>query len=497
VRRFWGPYLAILCDRERDRVLIVRDPLGARACYVSAAERFQVLFTDLADWAELCALAIDNDYLRLFLAHPRFTAERTGLAGVSEILPGMLYCWERTRTRKRLLWAPHPPPRETAHLSFDEAARRLRESAEACGAAWAQAGAPIVHRLSGGFDSSAALACLVRGGANDIVCINERACDVPEGDEFEAAARVARHFGAPLQAIVCRADQADYRRLALAPATPKPSLADLSFADPNALEALPAEGLSVLTSGQGGDQVFSRRPLLDALADALRDGCAWSELKRIAMDSARLSGKPLAFLIGEAWAGAVRDQRAALMRAMAQPGEAASKARQEALELVLDHPWIAEVDHRGPARALRAFNFIDLNYYQRPTVLSATSIAAPVFAAQPMLETVLAIPPHLMQQGGLDRALARAAFGDLLPPSALARTRKGDTTRYFVRAIGANREYLRAILEGGALAGRGLVDAADVARDLAKPEGPAMFRLLTALVAEAWIGRIKALAPAR
>ncbi len=495
VERFWGPYLVALLDLERDRVLILRDPMGARPCYFAELGSVRVMFTDLHAWSALCSLEIDLEYLRLFLAHPRLVLERTGIVGVEEAAPGRLYAWERTRTTQAQLWAPQPPSRKDCQLGFNDAAALLSSTAQTCGAAWAKAGLPIVHRLSGGMDSGAALACLVKGGATDIVAINERPQEIPEADEFEAAGRTARCLGVPLLEVSCVASAVDYRRLLDAPAAPKPSLADLSFADPSVLFVFDQDRAVLLTSGQGGDQVFSRRPLLDGAADAIRDGRPWNEVLQIIMDGARLSGKSAAFMLEETWRGLTESQQRSLVRAMGIHGEAKHSMRRKAMECSFEHPWVADIDHRGPGRALRALNLIDLNFYQMPTLLSTRSIAAPIFTSQPMVETVLRMPPYLMQRGGSDRAMARKAFSDLLPGLNLARTIKGDTTRHFVRVLSSNRTYLRDLLQSGELVMKGLFDQVELTSDLARPEGPALFRLLGALVAESWIARIKALPP--
>ena len=493
VERFWGPYLVALLDLERDRVLILRDPMGARPCYFAELGRVRVMFTDLHAWSALCTLEMDLEYLRLFLAHPRLVLERSGIVGVEEAAPGRLYAWERTRTTQTQLWAPEPPSRKDAQMAFDDASALLRSTAESCGVTWAKAGLPIIHRLSGGMDSGAALACIVKGGATDIVAINERPHEIPEADEFEAAARTAGCLGVPLLEVPCAASAVDYRRLLDAPAAPKPSLADLSFADPSVLFVFDQDRAVLLTSGQGGDQVFSRRPLLDGAADAVRDGRSWPEVLQIIMDGARLSGKSAAFLLAQTWQGLTQSQQRSLGRAMGIEAESRDSMRRKAMECSFEHPWVAGIDHRGPARALRALNLIDLSFYQRPTLLAVRSIAAPIFASQPMVETVLRIPPYLMQRGGSDRALARKAFSDLLPGLNLTRTTKGDTTRHFVRVLKANRAYLRDLLQSGELVQRGLVDPVQLTSDLGRPEGPALFRLLSALVAESWIARIKAL----
>lgn len=495
VEKYWGPYLAIINDAERDRVLILRDPLGARACYFAELPGVNVMFTDVGDWAKLTTLKIDDPYLALFLRHTRIEGARTALIGVTEAIPGVLYRWERSGPAQSVVWAPWPPKQDRAIFDFEEARVALRRSAEDSAGAWAHAGLPIVHRLSGGFDSSAAFACLVRAGVDDIVCINERPVNLPEGDEFDAAASVAAHFGVQLHGLTFDPERADYAAIQSAPATAKPSPADMAFASAEITSVFDRQRLYALTSGQGGDQIFSRRPLTDGAADAIRDGRTWAEIKRIVWEEATLSRKPLADIVRRTWLGLVRPQDRRVADMLNTHSDARDGDTGAALTYQLAHPWLRDIEHRGPSRSYRALNMLDLAFYQRPTPASAHSIAAPVFASQPLVETILRIPPYLMQQGARERALARAAFADLLPASTLDRTRKGDTTRHFQRALGTNLAYLRSFLSCGELMQRGLLDRVRLEEDLAAPEGRAMFRLSAALVAESWIARITALPP--
>jgi len=493
VDRYWGPYLAVINDSERDRVVMMRDPLGARACYFTHLPGVNMMFTHVDDWARLSAVAIDEEYLALFLRHTRIEGARTALCGVTEAIPGVVYRWERNGSAQSIGWAPWPPERDAAIFDFDAARRALRGSAEAAAFAWAHADLPIVHRLSGGFDSSAALACLVRRGASDIECVNERPVNVPEGDEFDAAARIAAHLGIKLHALMFDADDANFAAIQRAPVTAKPSPADMAFASSDVTKLFCGERLYALTSGQGGDQVFSRRPLTDGAADALRDRRTVAEVKRILWDEARLSGKSLAEILHKTWLGLVERPERRITDLLNTHADARDGDASAALIYQLEHPWLRDIDHRGPARSFRALNMLDLAFYQRPTPASAHSIAVPLFASQPVVETVLRIPPYVMQQGGHMRALARAAFDDLLPPSTLNRTRKGDTTRHFQRALDKNLGFLRSFLADGELVRRGILDPANLEQDLAAPEGRAMFRLSASLVAESWIARIKAL----
>src|SRR5690606_430428 len=54
MQKCWGGYLAIVVDAARDRILIARDPMGARRCFVreDQGDGVRVVFTDYADIAQ-------------------------------------------------------------------------------------------------------------------------------------------------------------------------------------------------------------------------------------------------------------------------------------------------------------------------------------------------------------------------------------------------------------------------------------------------------------
>jgi asparagine synthase (glutamine-hydrolysing) len=264
-------------------------------------------------------------------------------------------------------------------------------------------------------------------------------------------------------------------------------LADLSFANAVAIPCI--EGEVLATSGQGGDQIFARRPSLDSAGDAIRDGLPLSEIWRILEDNARASGKPLTRILKETWRGLTMRQAQYLVQAW---GDAVD-AGDEVNGAMIQHPWLRDA-LCGPSRAQRILNLVDLPYYHAPNVLSARYPTVPVIASQPIVETALSIAPYVMQQGGGDRALARAAFADVLPNAQLQRTRKGDATRYFAAVVDANLNFMRDILCDGELVRRRLVDSEVIAADLARPlQGGAIYRLTDAMVAEIWIRRVETL----
>lgn len=486
----WGGYLAIVVDNTRDRILIMRDPMGARPCFVreEQGDGVRILFTDFEDVAEWSPLqSIDEEFLRLFLAQPRIVNERTGLRGVREILAGECYALGAEGDCASLFWRPPARRVELAAAETEDLARNLRSQVLGACCAWTLLNRPVLHRLSGGLDSSIALAALSQAGG-DIVCVNEWPRGYAEGDERQAARAVASKFGAKLVELEYEPQEIDYRKLMEAPLSAKPSIATLSFADPHFHDL--AEAGSLLTSGQGGDQVFYRSRAACTIADAVRDRLNPATVISLALDAARVSRRSIwpGLAIGAQY-GLLRSPRAYLRNLLMDAArESGPHAAMGAADAALEDPWVKDALARGPGEAMRALLISDLQYYHGPSLLSRTFIPAPVITSQPIVEFCCSIPTYRSYDGGRDRALARLAFADDLPASSVARQRKGDTTRFFGAVAAANGDFIIDALKGGELVQRGLFDAA---RLDAKPRR-AVLDFSNELVAELWLRQIKA-----
>ena len=109
--------------------------------------------------------------------------------------------------------------------------------------------------------------------------------------------------------------------------------------------------------------------------------------------------------------------------------------------------------------------------------------------SQPVIETCLRVPTWFWIEGGRNRAVARDAFRDLLPPGHVDRLTKGGLNSYCARAVEHHRPAIRSFLLEGHLARAGILDRAALDRYLAEPwliRDERLFRLLPLIDAEAW-----------
>ncbi|MCR6645821.1 MAG: asparagine synthase-related protein [Terricaulis sp.] len=134
-----------------------------------------------------------------------------------------------------------------------------------------------------------------------------------------------------------------------------------------------------------------------------------------------------------------------------------------------------------------------LSYFDE-AALAGGARTHPLLLSQPIVEACLRIPPYVMVAGGKERALARAAFADLVPLDVVRRITKGETTRYFAAVLAANEAWIRDILCGGKLIENGVVDSTALQHALAGgwlQDGMAADGLYALIAAECWLRNLE------
>lgn len=483
----WGAYIAVLIDRGHDFIRVLRDPSGALPCFLADISGVRVLLSDARDYVALASEPeVDLGFMRAFLRYPLYLGRRTGIAGVEELWPGECAIFPRIGRELKAYWTPHLYARANRNLDWAEGCAALRESAEAAVRAQARDHDRIALRLSGGFDSSVMLALLRRTSDAEIVCVNEYWEGAPEGDERLHAKAEARRLGVPFHELRMDPRDVAYERTLLAPLTARPTLALLSYGSPEVAAFYASLDCSLITSGQGGDHLFHRSRTSWIAADAVRDGLAYTRALRIALDTARLAGVSVWDVFAAMAAGAVHvsprlGHRSSVMGVLSDDEEIGAPS---------EHLWLKEARRASPARALRIRQLLDALSYHDDTVLGAAAPTRPLFLSQPVIEACLRIPPYVMTEGGGERALARAAFAELVPEAVTRRTAKGETTRYFSAVLGANWDWIASLLREGRLVQSGVADKNAMAHALSRnwrQDGLATDGLYALIAGECWL----------
>lgn len=477
----WGGYAALL--RDDGKVTVLRDPSGAIPVYHCEAGGVRAFFSheDFAGDLGLADRDVDEEFLRQWLSFPFLRTRRTGIAGVEELLPGTSCTVQGDHRVLASVWTPWKWASAQERIGdFDDAARRVRTTALGTVAPQLAGYDRPLLELSGGLDSSIVAACLATAGV-PFRAVNF-VTSLPDGDERDYARIVASALGVPLTEI-----DEDPRPLDLEPGTSRPLRPSLSPVLQPLNRAFAAHAQSIgadrFVTGAGGDNLFcyltTAAPVIDAAA-ALGMRRAFGVLR----DVAELGGctvwtafgfaarKKLAHAERPRWK---RDERFLALNAIAAAPD--------------DHPWLEAPPDALPGKIEHVVSLVRAQHFLEPKYPSGEALLHPLLN-QPLIELCLSVPTWLWLRGGRNRAVARAAFADLLPEEIILRRTKGRLESMCARAYEANRDRIAALLLDGQLARRGLIDLARLEAYLRAPGPPRdvdYFRIFDLASLELWL----------
>jgi asparagine synthase (glutamine-hydrolysing) len=477
---YWGNYAAFL--RNGRRTTVLRDPSAAVPVFHASTAGIRIYFSD-PDLrpAAMKTASVDEEFLRQWLTYPYLRTRRTGLTQVSELLPGTAHRIEHGAASTETLWTPWIAASKPQITNFQEAAAEVRSTVLRTVPAQLRERGRLALELSGGLDSSIVAAALANSGLF-FPAVNF-ATRLPDGDEKHYARAVASHLGITLSEVVENRDPLDLRPGSAAGLRPglSPVLQPLN----RALTAFAREqGSDGLITGGGGDNIFcyltTAAPILDAVRDLGLVRGASSTLFDVA--------SVVECTVWKAGRYALRKHASRTRRPRWRRDDRflAPQAAPERMDL---HPWLEAPRDAPPGKREHVDSLIRALHFMEPRHPTGEAIIHPLIN-QPLIELCLSIPTWLWVQGGRNRAVARRAFEDRLPPEAINRRTKGRLESLCARAFEDNRRRLAELLLDGELASRRLLEMGHVKRYL-QGSGPApdddYFRLFELASLELWL----------
>lgn len=482
IERFWGAYLFVSHDEESGLWAVMPDPSGLLPVYRLEQARVVLLASDPALLKNYThsPLSVSYEALSAHLLRPELRQRQTCLDGVDELVPGtILYVGE---DQKQIpLWHAPDFAQCGRRLSFAEHAEELRHICTGVVDCWVRRFGGAAIATSGGVDSSLICAAASTVGV-DFGCISLATID-PSGDERIYARAVAEACGAPFTERLYDPALFDPARAASS-GLPRPGrrafLSVLDIALRDAMAELKAE---VVFDGNGGDNIFCFLHSAAPLADRLRAEGFGTEIGVTLLDMCRLTGCTISTMLN-----------ATLRRLMARTktvwpaDESLLIAGQDSCDLYPLTSWLPEAGQRRTGWQ----DHLQLIMRSQNQVHGA-STGLPRFsplASQPIVEFCLSVPTWHWTRGGRNRALARAAFVDVLPPDVLARTSKAGPDSLTRAAYVRNKATITERLLEGHLAAADVIDRTAVAEALQsdpfRSTAP-IRRLLDLLEAENWV----------
>lgn len=491
VDQFWGRYVAIIPGGTGVLARVIRDPAGTMPCFITASEGVHLICSDVEDCQRLGILrtSINWEHVVAYLWLTRLVTAQTGLRQIRRVHAGECITVRRDRLDSAFLWTPM---RVLDSGTIDEhasALERLRASVLQCVRSWASCYSRILHELSGGLDSTIVLSSM-RECSAAVVCQTFFTHDA-EGDERRFARLVAKRQGLELIETLIRPSAHSLPSMFDSRLTASPTENVLVPEYARAREELIEDrGIEAVFSGQGGDHFFQRnRTPLIAAEYTQRHGLARGTL-RVAIDTSRLTRRPFWSVFAIAFMhGLFCRHGHQYLSTPEVPKWLDGGSRDASVLQNARHPWLETAGHLPGGKILQIADIVISQTLGHLRSRSA-DIVHPLIS-QPVIETCLKIPSYRLTYGGVDRALARDAFSDLIPPEVAQRTMKGGTSGYVVGTLTANLRELRGFLVDGLLAREHILDRALVLKELTE-EGlirnpRLLFPTLSAVQAESWL----------
>ncbi|HEY6516965.1 MAG TPA: asparagine synthase-related protein [Steroidobacteraceae bacterium] len=470
IESFWGRYVAFLHDVPARATWVVRDPTGGLPCYLVRCRGVDIYFSWIDDIAALldAPLEVNWAYLIASVCFLREHSQGTALREVTQVLAGECVATRAGVCKRFFYWDPLQIANTDTIEDLAAAVTAMRQCVRDVIHAWASCYGHMLLSLSGGLDSSIVLACLKDAPSRPrVTCFHYYPLGADLDERAYARAAAAK---AGLELLERPRDSSfSLQPLLAVHRAPEPTNYPY-FLEHSRLEAqLAAEcGAGVLVIGYGGDQLFYQDRAEWAPGDFLHRRGPRPGVLRVALDAAQMDQISIWRVLAQAISGYLVHQRwsplqeAGRMRPLLVPA-VIEEARRSAgfLHPLLRHPRGAPSGKLWHAHQVsQPFDFYD------PLGREGDAERISPLFSQPILELCLRIPTYVLTHGGWDRAVARRAFYDDLPPEIRNRRNKGGIEEHLRHTLEHNRGFLRELLLDGALVRQGVVDRGRLAEVL-------------------------------
>ena len=345
VPRLNGLFAFAALDPGEQRLWLVRDRFGVKPLYLA---RHAGALWFASEIGALLAAGVprepDRDVLAQSLARGWPNGPWTPIAGVTKVMPGTLMCVDLESVEAvEHRWYD---PLDAVDPARDADAADLEDVLRAAVARRLMSDVPLGTMCSGGLDSSLITAFARDAADGPVHAYNAAVVDQPEYDEGEWARRVAPHLGVELHTVELSADSWRSDLVSVVQHIEYPLTHESSVPMMQIAALARSEGVKVLLSGEGADELFG--------------GYSWLHLEDTADFAARGRRAEAAARAGFRLAQRrLRLGRQSLREPLPGPSTRVSEWERGELERAL----AVYAGHRGPRRRVEAGLAWDLATY--------------------------------------------------------------------------------------------------------------------------------------
>jgi asparagine synthase (glutamine-hydrolysing) len=485
--RFEGMFAVAIWDREQRALTLARDPLGIKPLYLSEQAG------GLAFASELKALLMvpghsfvrDDRAVHDFFSFGHVRRPRSIYREVRTLDPGNhLTIGPDGRAAIGCYWRPQF--RSVAAMPIEQWSEQMRTMLLDTTARHMLSDVPVAAFLSGGIDSSAVLAAMVRTTDQPITAftVGHPGAAI---DESDAAASIARHLGCKHVVTPLKIDDAADMLPRLQRCYDEP-FADMAAIPTWFVSQLASRKVKVVLCGEGGDELFAgykrhrnarlverNRRLIGALSPAIRALDALPVTRSARANLLRQHAQRFAEFVRlpdgyQQFFAATEISRRAQRQDLLEPAFA---------ERFEGEHWLRDLEQEYfPAggtpklSALEQFLYADLTVNlpsQMLTRLDRASMAHSVEARVPflshkMVEWALTVPTDLKLRGNTGKFILRNAVKPWLPREILDRPKQGFQIPMRAWLRGAFGDFARAAWNDSGAAQLGYLRPAAVER---------------------------------
>ena len=273
VDNVWGFYVAFVKNARSNSMWVLRGPMSDVGCHQLSIGNVNIFASKADDLATLRLrhLSIDWSMTQLLVGTGQaYPMGQSAIAEIHSLQGGEAVTISNGVAANSLVWDPRRLVKEQFKGGLSDLTHEMKATTKACIHAWASLHPRIVHRLSGGLDSSVVLHCLARSPSMPkVTCVNYY-WEGKQIDERVFARSIAAHADAKLVEMrfgTCH--HFDVIKDASRTAAPVIDLIDWQMHD--AEQTLIAEcGATAVFGGWLGDSLFERDVAVTAAADYLR-----------------------------------------------------------------------------------------------------------------------------------------------------------------------------------------------------------------------------------
>jgi asparagine synthase (glutamine-hydrolysing) len=495
VRRLNGMFAFAIWDARDRKLLIFRDRMGIKPLYYAQcgdrlyfASEIKCILVSREITAEL-----DPASLRQYLGFLYVPNPDTMFKGIYKLPPASVLTWKDGRTSIDRYWRHEPG--DYSREPEQELTRQLREIVIGATRRQLISDVPVGFFLSGGLDSTAILACAKQVHQGHLRCYNiafagEHGRLEQSDDDARHAEFAARHFGADFHQIVVQPDVTTLLEKAV-------WHLDDAVADHAAIATyLICESakpdVTVLLSGQGGDEIFGGYRIhltpriakfLRCIPRRLREGALTQALRSVAAHSQSFDIRPgtvmaycrfsekmlkLAALSGrEQYVSARSYLDAEGLDAVLSPAMREQVADRDYAFRFFDHfEAVSNQEELNQFLAVDMQTFLpDLNlaYSDKMSMASSIESRVPLIDSE-VVDFMLRVPPRLKIRGFTQKYLFKQAMRGMVPDCIIDRRKAGFglPVRSWLR--NELREMVADLLSEETIRGRGLLNPLTVGR---------------------------------